>query len=324
MAARRSSRCSPSSRCQLRGCGRSALHQPVGTRFPAGVPAARTTAPAAAGDQPARLYGDGDRARPARHRRPARRCTIPSNSSARSTGRILSIACCPGPASSGSSRTSSAGIAAKRASSTARRGKKWTRLRAGSRASAFRRLPYHAGLSDARSEREPGRVPQRARRRHRRHGRLRHGHRSVERPLHRARRCAAVAGTLSAGIGPRRPRWARGGVRAHFLVRGLHEVARDARAKRRADAKPTRTCCARWSATPRASAAGIATWPSTLAIDTTSRAAAACDYCLNELESAADPVVIARKDPVVRRARRPAVRRHARVRTSCAGTRASR
>ena len=38
----------------------------------------------------------------------------------------------------------------------------------------------------------------------------------------------------------------------------------------------------------------------------------ACDYCLGELEPAADPVVDRAEDPVVRRARRPAVRRDAR------------
>ena len=39
----------------------------------------------------------------------------------------------------------------------------------------------------------------------------------------------------------------------------------------------------------------------------------ACDYCLGELESVADPVDAGAQDPVVRRARRPALRRRARV-----------
>ena len=38
----------------------------------------------------------------------------------------------------------------------------------------------------------------------------------------------------------------------------------------------------------------------------------ACDYCLDELETAGEPVVVARRDPLVRCARRTAVRRAAR------------
>ena len=60
-----------------------------------------------------------------------------------------------------------------------------------------------------RTQPQSGRVPQRARRRHRRHGRVRHGHRSLRRALRRACRRAAIARALSAGIrtrGTRRPR----------------------------------------------------------------------------------------------------------------------
>ena len=98
------------------------------------------------------------------------------------------------------------------------------------RASGLPALPYHAGLVGRRAHRAPGRVPQRARRRHRGHRRLRHGHRPVERAVRRARRRAAVARALPAGVRARRPRRPRSGVPADLLGRRLHEVARDARA----------------------------------------------------------------------------------------------
>ena len=135
-------------------------------------------------------------------------------------------------------------------------------------------LPYHAGLSDARTQPQPGRVPERARRRHRRDGGLRHGHRSLGRAVRRARRRAAIARALPAGIGTRGPRRPRSRVPADLLDRRLHEVARDARAERRAHRRQRARCCGRWSATRRASAAAIGTCPSTSATGTPRTAAA--------------------------------------------------
>ena len=56
-----------------------------------------------------------------------------------------------------------------------------------------------------------------------------------------------------------------------------------------------RAAARRWSATPRASAAATGTCPSTSAIGTARDGCGACDYCLDELEPAAEPVVLARK-----------------------------
>jgi hypothetical protein len=75
--------------------------------------------------------------------------------------------------------------------------------------------PYHAGLP-TRSAPAPGGVPQRARRRGRRHRRLRHGDRPLGRAFvhDRPRRGAALARALPAGVRPRRARRAAGRVRA--------------------------------------------------------------------------------------------------------------
>ena len=82
---------------------------------------------------------------------------------------------------------------------------------------------------------QPGRVPQRARGRDRRDRRVRHGHRPIGRALRRARGIAAFAGALPAGIRARRPRRARSRMPADLLHGRFPEVARDARAERRAD-----------------------------------------------------------------------------------------
>ena len=121
------------------------------------------------------------------------------------------------------------------------------------------------GLPTSVRSRAPGGVPRRARRHRRRDGGVRHGHRSVERPLRRARRRAAIARALPAGVGPRRPRRPAGRVRADLLGRRLRAVAADARAERRVDRERARRCCATWSATPPARAAAIARWSSTSA-----------------------------------------------------------
>ena len=129
-------------------------------------------------------------------------------------------------AEAAAARRARRGIAARPASSTAPSRTRSRRAgRVAARRRAFAALPYHAGLSDDERAPQPGRVPRRARRRRRRDGRVRHGHRSLERALRRPRRRAAVARALPAGVGPRRPRRPRGRVRADLLGRRLPEVA---------------------------------------------------------------------------------------------------
>ncbi len=105
--------------------------------------------------------------------------------------------------------------------------------------SGVRARPYHAGLADQERSAQSGCVPRRTRRRRRRHGRVRHGHRSIGRTVRRPRGRAAIARALSTGIRPRRPGWSRGRVRADLFRRGLPQVARHARAQRRMDRRST-------------------------------------------------------------------------------------
>ena len=81
---------------------------------------------------------------------------------------------------------------------------------------------------------QPGCVPERRGRRDRGDGRVRDGHRPVGRALRHPRRRAAIARALPAGVGPRRPRRARSGMRADRVGRRLSQVADDAREERRA------------------------------------------------------------------------------------------
>ena len=97
----------------------------------------------------------------------------------------------------------------------------------------WRARPYHAGMATT-SGTQPGCVPERRDRPDRRHGGVRDGHRPIGRALRDPRRRAAVARALPAGIRPRRPRRARGRVRADRVGRRLPEVADDAREERRA------------------------------------------------------------------------------------------
>ncbi len=129
-------------------------------------------------------------------------------------------------------------------------------------------LPYHAGLSDAERRRNQDAFLERTRRRHRRHGGLRHGHRPVERAVRRARRSPAIARALPAGVRTRGAGRPRGRVRADLLGRRLHEVAPDARARAASCPTPAGPFCGRWSATRPASAAAIGISPSISAIAT--------------------------------------------------------
>ena len=85
-----------------------------------------------------------------------------------------------------------------------------------------------------RAQPEPGCFPQRARRRDRGDSGVRHGDRPIRCPLRRARRSAAIARTLSAGVGAGGAGRPRGRVPADHVERRLHEMARDARTQQRA------------------------------------------------------------------------------------------
>ena len=79
----------------------------------------------------------------------------------------------------------------------------------GARRVADRERRHRAAVSrrpvGRRAQPQPGRVPERARRRHRRHRRLRHGHRPVRRAIRRPCGRAAIARALPAGVGTRGP-----------------------------------------------------------------------------------------------------------------------
>ena len=72
-------------------------------------------------------------------------------------------------------------------------------------------LPYHAGLDRRRAARDPAPLRQRRRAHHRRHGRLRHGHRQAGRALRLPPRSAQEPRGLLPGDRPRRPRRPAGG-----------------------------------------------------------------------------------------------------------------
>ena len=220
---------------RLRRDRRGALHQPVGPRLPAGVPAAgrvargvcrarrctptrprprracsATSATSCGLVQPAVHIGSFDRAEPHLSRaaaRPVQTAAADDPPASRRRGRhhLLPVAARGRRAGGGACR------------------------RRHSRAA----LPRGARRRDA--PQEPGRLPQRRGRRDGGHRRLRHGHRSVGRPLCRPRRRPAVARAVSAGGRPRRPRRAAGRVRAGDLARRLRALAQPARIRRPVD-----------------------------------------------------------------------------------------
>ncbi len=98
-----------------------------------------------------------------------------------------------------------------------------------------RAVPYHAGLDDGDAAPQSGCVSQRGGRCRRGDRSLRDGHRSIGRSLRRACRSAPIARALPAGIGSRRPRRARRGMRADLLGRRFSQVAADARVVEGAD-----------------------------------------------------------------------------------------
>ena len=127
---------------------RGALHQPVGPRFPAGVPPARTAARRFSRRLVPRVHRDGHRARPPRHRHRAAAAAIRWCWSARSIGRTSSIAC----VRRGNLHTP----AARHPRAARRRGRHRLLLVAAEvealaewlQGEGHSAVPYHAGLSD--------------------------------------------------------------------------------------------------------------------------------------------------------------------------------
>ena len=193
---------------------RGALHQPVGTRLQARVPPAR----APQHDFPGRRLHAFTATATARVRDDIVAqlgLRDPSCSSAPSTGRTSRIACCRARQMRqqlqevlGRHR-GEAGIIYCLVAPRGRRD--W---RPGCRAWVCARCRTTPGSSDDDAPREPGGVPRRARRRRRGDRGVRHGHRPLERAVRGARRRAAIARALPAGVRPRRPRRPAGRMRA--------------------------------------------------------------------------------------------------------------
>ena len=234
------------------------------------------------------------RVRP-RHRRAARPAQRRPSSSDRSIGRTSSTACSRDRRSRRRSSTCSSAIAARPASSIARRARKSTRIAAVAAGHRLARAAVSRRDGRRGAASQPGRVPERRDRPGRGDGGVRHGHRSIGRALRDPRRRAAVARALPAGIGPRRPRRPRGRVRADLLGRGLPQVARDAREERRAVGRAPRRCCATSSATPPASAAATSAWSAISARRSRRTTAARATTASASSRRVAEPVTVARK-----------------------------
>ncbi len=203
----------------LRRDRRGALHQPVGSRLPARVPAAGRAAPGVAGRVGARVHGDGDDTRAARHhwragparpgraRRPVRPAEPHLSRAAADDAEIADPHAAGEASARGRHHLLPVAEGSGRACPLAGAGRR-------SRAS-LSRWPRRSHAAPA-----PGCVPQRGGRRDGGDGRLRHGHRSIGRALRAARGRAPLARALSAGSRAGRPRWAARRVRADHLAQG--------------------------------------------------------------------------------------------------------
>ena len=283
---------------QLRRHRRGALHQPVGPRLPAGVPAARRSCASAGRGQPARLHRHRDRARAPRHRRAARPARCRSSWSARSIGRTSSIACSRASTLKKQMQDVLARHRGEAGIIYCPSRKEVDALAAWLRETGVRAVPYHAGLADEE--------------RHRNQdaflnedvdvvvatvafgmGIDRSDVRFVD-----PRRRAAVARALPAGIGPRRPRRPRGRVRADLLGRRLPEVAGDARAERRAVRRAAHAAARHGALRGERRLPAQAAGRLLRRDATTKDDCGACDYCLGELEPVADAGHARAQDPL--------------------------
>ena len=163
-------------------------------------------------------------------------------------------------------------------------------------------VAYHAGMTPEQRQDAQEAFAARALRRGRGHGRVRHGHRPLQRALRAARGHAQVAGALPAGDGPGRPRRPGGRVRAAALRRPT--TCRSSRSwrSRRPRRGPTRRSCpapsgtsTTWTATPAARSAGTGRWWSISASTYAAESCGACDLCLGDTEEVAGAAVVAQK-----------------------------
>ena len=261
---------------------RGPLHQRLGPRLPARVPRAAAAEGHVSQRRRARLHGHRHAARARRHRPRAAACTSRRCSSARSTGRTWSIACGGAanllqqvrevidrhPDESGIiyciRRADVEDIAA-------------SLCDAG--------LPAPCPTTPAcrrRPPAQPGRFHQRPGPDHRGHGRLRHGHRQVGRAVRDPRRRAEVAGKLSAGERPRRPRRPGGRVLAVLFGRRFSDCGASCSSELPPHGVRDRDerCWPGSTAIARASPAGIGRSSSTSASSCDAENCGACDVCL--------------------------------------------
>ena len=176
----------------LRRHRRGALHQPVGPRFPAGVPAARRAARATSRDASSTR---SPRPRPRACATTSSRssaCAIPMRARRHFDRPNLTYRVLPRAraAAAGAGRARPPRGEAGIIYCLSRR--KSTTMAAWLQGEGVAALPYHAGLTSDERAREPGGVPRRACRCRRRDGGVRHGHRPLERPLRHPRRLAAI------------------------------------------------------------------------------------------------------------------------------------
>ena len=279
---------------QLHRRRRSALHQPVGPRFPPRVPPAGAAARALAVDQPARLHRHRDRARAARHRRAARPAQRRSSWSARSIGRTWSTACCARSTLKAQLLDVLERHAARPASSTAPSRKEVDALAQWLQDTGWRARPYHAGLAD--DER----------------------HRNQDAFLNEE--IDIVVATVAFGMGIDRSdvrfvihagapqslehyqqesgRAGRDGLEAEcVLISSAADFLKwrdDAREERRADGRAARPA-ARHGALRRQRRLPPRALVGYFGETFTKDDCGACDYCLGELEPVAEPVTVARK-----------------------------
>ena len=174
-----------------------------------------------------------------------------------------------------------------------------------------RALPYHAGLADAGAPPEPGRLPQRRRRRDGGDGRLRHGHRPIRRAVRAARRRAAIARALPAGSRTRRTR--RAATECVLITspadfarwRSLLESTGEWNEQVRLLMRDMERYAAATSCRHRRSS-------STSGSRSSDVPCGACDWCLGELERVARARRPRAEDPVGDRAHRTALGRRPR------------
>ena len=173
----------------------------MGPRFPSRVSPARPVAAASPRGQPSRVHGDCHCPRASRYRDAAR---------SREPDRIRGFVRSSQPDLSCASARRSQEAADGGARPPSPRGRHHllhVAPRGGCAGGVADRHRTHCppvsrGPFGRRTQPPPGRVPQRARRHHRRNRGIWNGHRSLGRPLRRSRRLAAIARALPAGVRP--------------------------------------------------------------------------------------------------------------------------